>query len=344
MTPREDLESLIRRYVVLGPVTTKGFHQVKCQVCNDYKVRGGFKFDGEAVGYSCFNCGAKGRYDPHSDPTGRHSISNHMKDILMAFGVPEDEIRKSVSYNFFKPQDTAAEPQPTGQEKKSTLEFPYKEAPLPEGSVKISTDDSPWCEVAREYLKGRGLDPNAMDFYVTENEKHACRVIIPYIFRNRIVYWQGRSMDPAVEPRYKNPTVDKDNIFFNMDELYRYTDEPLFVTEGPLDSLSIGRQAVATLGSSLSEFQLRELKKAASRRKVIFVIDKNRNGYKLGTSILDEGEENFYVAVFPDNIEDANDALGKLGKLFIATHLVTTAAKGFQGKLLLEMKCSKKKK
>lgn len=332
MTPREDLESLIRRYVVLGPVTSKGFHQVKCQVCNDYKVRGGFNFIGEEVIYNCFNCGTKTRYD------GGRSISDNMKNVLISFGVPEDEIKKAVNYKFFVKDDPA--PEKTPQEKK--MELPYKEAPLPDGSVKITTDDSPWCEVAREYLNGRGIDPAAMDFYVTDNEKHMCRVIIPYIFRNRIVYWQGRSMDPAIEPRYKNPTVDRENIFFNMDEVYRYTDDPLFVTEGPLDALSVGRQAVATLGSSLSEFHIRELKKAASRRKVIFVIDKNRNGYKLGTSVLGMGEENFYVAVFPDNIEDANDALGKLGKLFVAAHLVTTAAKGFQGKLILEMKCSKK--
>lgn len=330
----DDLESVIRRYVILGELSPKGFHTLKCQVCNDYKIRAGFKFDGGAVGFSCFNCGAKGKYSPTEHA---YSISDNMMSILTSFGVPEDEVKKAIAKNFFNPSVITK----TESEKKG-LAFPTKECPLPYNTYPITSDESPWCEVARQYLLNRGIDPTISKFFVSESPHYLCRVIIPYYFRDKIVYWQGRSMDESIDPRYKNPVVDKDNIFFNMDEIYRYTDDPLFVSEGPLDALSIGKTAIATLGSVLSEFQIRELKKAASRRRIIFVTDKNANGYKLGMSVLSMEIPNFFVACFPDNIEDANDALQKLGRLFIATHLISTAANGFSGKLLLEMKCSKK--
>ena len=145
-------------------------------------------------------------------------------------------------------------------------------------------------------------------------------------------------MDEALEPRYKNPVVEKDNIFFNMDELFRHTNDPLFVTEGPLDALSIGQNATALTGSTLTEFKIRELERVARQRQVIFVIDKNQNGYKLGMQALERG---WSVAVFPDNIDDANDAKRHLGQLWTVSHLAQTAADGFGGQVLLKTKCGR---
>jgi hypothetical protein len=335
--PNENLESLIRRYIVLGPLSPTGFETVKCAVCNDYKIRGGFKFDGDTVFYSCFNCSCKAGYDPEKS---RHSITAKMKDVLLSFGIPEAEITRTIAFNFFKERKEVAVKESSVP--KST-ELPTKESPLPKGSVLVTSGSSPWCEVAEQYLKVRAFKATDFSWYVTDETSYAGRLLIPYFFKDKIIYWQGRSLDDeTIQPRYKNPMVEKSNIFFNMDEIYRYTNEPLFVTEGPIDAISIGKNAIALLGSTLTEFKRNELRKAATRRRVIFVIDKNLNGYKLGNNVLRDGEElEWHVTVFPDNIEDANDALQKLGRLFIATHLSSTACKGFKGKLLLELKCSK---
>ena len=328
---KEDLESLIRRYIVLGKPSPKGFETVKCAKCLDYKTRGGFKFEGSSCIYNCFNCGAKAKYD-----SNKGNLSSAMKEILLSFGIPEAEIDRCVSLSFFKEKTTVTSTEPA----KKHLELPTTEAPLPALSVKITTDESPWCEVAREYLKGRGISPEDCPFYTSDDAKWIGRVIIPYIFREKIVYWQARSIDDEIiTPRYKNPSIEKENIFFNMDEVYRYTSEPLFVTEGPLDALSIGKNAVAMLGSSLSEFRERELIKAASRRKVIFIIDKNLNGYKLGQKVLKHEDREWYVTCFPDNVEDSNHALNRFGKLWLVNQITTTAVKGFAGKLMLKMRC-----
>lgn len=333
---QEDLESLIRRHVILGRPSPQGFCQVKCAKCNDYKTRAGFKFEASNVIYSCFNCSTKAVFESTA-----HKVSKTMSEVLLAFGIPESEIKKCAVSNFFKPQSDKLD-QNTDSKKKTVVELPLREVQLPHVSFDISTDESAWCEVAREYLAGRGFDkPTAKQFFVTENSSYEGRLLIPYYFRGNIIYWQGRSMDDSISPRYKNPIVEKANIFYNMDEIYRYTDEPLFVFEGPLDAHSVGRNGVALAGSDLTEFKEQALIKAAGHRDVIFVIDKNLNGNKLGQKVIQKQHNRLKLTCFPDNIEDANDALLKLGSLWMATYLVSSAVTGLRAELLLELSCAK---
>lgn len=324
----ETLEDLIRRHVVLGKLNNRGFFDVKCAVCNDYKERGGFKFEASSVFYTCFNCSTKAFYNPSS---GRFRASKKFKEVLSAFGIPEAEVDSATGQEFFKTHDTPAA--------RPTISLPVDEVALPAECKLLATSEGPWSEVAREYLLARKLDPASYPYYVIDIEKYAGaylgRIFIPYTFRNKIVYWQARALDSSIQPRYKNPVVEKNNVFFNMDEIYRYTSEPLLVTEGPLDALSIGVNTIALIGSTLNEFKWSELKKAAKRRPVIFVIDKNINGHKLALKVLEQ--ENMSIVLFPDNIEDANDALQKLGKIWLRTYLTTNAASGFQGKVNLNV-------
>lgn len=334
MIASENLENLIRRHIILGKQSRKGYETVKCALCNDYQARGGFKFEGETVHYHCFNCSTSAGYDPDYS---RHSVSDKFKEVLTSFGISEDDIKRCVSFNFFKQDSQQAKP----KEQRQTG-YPTKECPLPKSSVKVSSGDSEWCEIAEQYLLNRSLSSRDYDFYVTDDPSYAGRLLIPYFFRDKVIYWQGRSLDAElVTPRYKNPVLEKDNIFFNMDELYRNTSEPLFITEGALDAISVGKSGVAISGSTLSEFQKTELRKVSRRRRVVFVIDKNLNGWKLGNEVLSDRESKFYVACFPDNIDDSNDALKKYGRLWLASHLASTAETGFGGKVLLELYCSK---
>lgn len=312
----------------MGKRSPKGYEVVKCAKCNDYKVRGGFRFEGDSIHYLCFNCGVSTGYDPSKSRT---SIGAKLKEVLLAFGIPDQEIERSVSANFFK------EIVPLAPGEKRSVTIPTTEVPLPSSSYLVCDIKSPWCEVGREYLYQRQLSALSDLTYVSDDMPG--RILVPCWFRNRIVYWQGRAMDDQIEPRYKNPIVSTENVFYNMDEVYRYTDDPLFVSEGFFNAASIGRLGVALAGSILSDFKLQELKRAATRRKVIFVIDKDQNGRKLGEAVLDANVENFYLTAFPDNIDDANDALVKLGRLWTVAHLTNTATSGFEAKLLLKMKC-----
>jgi hypothetical protein len=330
----DDLEALIRRYVVLGKRSPKGFEVVKCLKCNDYKERGGFKFEGGRVGYSCFNCHASGGFDPQKHVV---SVPLKLKEILLAFNIPESEIDSVVKAAFFK-NGGKLKVDPTAVEApvKKHVGLP-QELSIPRGTSLLTAESTdPWAQVALEYLKGRALGPQDHAFMISDLPAYQGRLIIPYYFRGKVIYWQGRSLDDSIQPRYKNPTVEKENILFNLDELYRHTDEPLFVSEGSLDAISIGQLGVALTGSVLTEFKIRELQRVSQRRKVIFLIDKNKNGYDLGMQALDLG---FYVTTFPDNIEDANHARVRHGHLWLVSYLATTHSTGFAGKLTLKLTC-----
>ena len=72
---------------------------------------------------------------------------------------------------------------------------------------------------------------------------------------------------------------------------------------------------------------------------MIFVIDKNKPGYKLGKKILKEGWE---LVMFSDNVEDANDALKIYGKMWLINYLLTNIKSGFAADLSLELFCKGK--
>jgi hypothetical protein len=147
-------------------------------------------------------------------------------------------------------------------------------------------------------------------------------------------------MDDTAKLRYLNPSIDKEKLIFNYNELLDGSGV-LYVTEGAIDALSIG-PAIAISDSHLSEWKLDELKKAVTRgRRLVFVIDKNLPGYKLGLKALKEG---WSVAVMPDGIDDANQCRRKFGRLWLLNHLNTTSVSGFAGEVLLRMKCERKVK
>jgi hypothetical protein len=328
-----ELEQLIRQYVALGKRSPKGFEVTKCKACDDYKERGGFKFEAGSIVYSCFNCAAKAVY------TEGHSVSKKFKDILKAFGIPADELERVVGKAFF----TRDQGPKLGDPPKKPAWSPPKAVEPPKLLHDVTSDESVWCEVARAYLEvERGLVPAPNQFFVSDDRYLQARVIIPFTYRGQLIYWQARAIEAGVEPKYINPTTDKSKVFYNYDELSTGGSSALFLTEGPLDAISIGSMAVSLTGSTLSEWHLEELRKAAARgRKIVFVIDKNDNGLKLGKAALAEG---WFVTVMPDNIDDANDGLKTHGRLWLLSHITSTAVSGFAGQVLLETKCEKKQK
>jgi len=331
-----ELEQLIRRYVSLGKRSPKGFEATKCKVCDDYKERGGFKFDLGTVGSSCFNCGCKIMYKEGERP------SKKFKDTLEAFGVPHEEVELAVGKAFFNRSGTADLAAALAP-KKPAAWSPPKTVEPPKTLYDVTTDQSIWCEVARAYLElERGLIAEPGQIYVSDDKGLQARVIIPFTHRGRLIYWQARTMEKDVEPRYINPSTDKEKVFYNYDELWSQSAEPLFLTEGPIDARSIGDRAASLTGSAISAWHLEELRKVAARgRKIVFVIDKNDNGHALGDAALAEG---WFVTVMPDNIDDANDGLKTHGRLWLLSYIASTAVSGFAGRVLLEAKCVKKQK
>ena len=332
--PAQEFENLIRRYVSLGRRSAKGYEPTVCAVCNDYKERGGFKFEGTGfTHYACFNCGTSIIYDPNE----HDRVPRRFKELLTSFGIPLDEVEHIAARAFFAKRGEKAPDQPN----KPIWSPPKEIVPPPGNLIDINTDVSPWCEVAREYLRiERGLEPDDWPFFVSDDKRLECRIIIPFMHKDRLIYWQARAMDKSLQPRYMNPFVEKDKIIFNYDEIYERTQEPLFVTEGLFDAYFV--KGVALLGSKLNSAKLEILNRV--RRRKIVVVDRDENGHHLANLALENGWEVSFTAV---GAGDINKSVQTRGLLMTTWDLMQNATKpsnlktatgvSVQSKLELEM-------
>lgn len=327
MTPIEDL---IRTYVSLGRRTAKGFEPCICAACNDYKPRGAFKFSHDTIGYNCFNCSL-------AFTVSNGNTSSDGFKCLLAFGIPADELSERLKKERFEHTKLGSPTHITSETKSSELSAaPTIELPPGAKRLALTDNESPWAEVALEYLKSRKLLPYVNRFFITDEPSLEGRLLIPSYSRHRLVYWQGRALDTRMEPRFKNPLISKDSVIFNDQALYNDS-SILYVTEGAFDALSIGEgSACALLGSKLTAWKLNELRRAAKFKKIVFVIDKNLPGYKLGQQALAEG---WSVVTMPDGIDDANHCLTELGDLYLLTWLSKEQRSGFEGEVILKLSC-----
>ena len=325
----QSLESLIRDKIFLGPISNTGYYQLKCPCCNDYKVRAGFKFDGNSVHYSCFNCGLKPVYFENSG-----EISKKMREVLIAFNISNDEIDRIVNVAFFNKAENGGTITLESLTKSRGTGTP--ETKLPSKSKRLGTTSShlDLQHDIEEYLKSRFIDPHSYPFYYSENPFYDRRVIIPFYRNKKIIYWQARSIDSDVEPRYLNCEMPKTAVLFNFDQLQSWSDLPLFVCEGVFDALPLN--GIATLGSALNDEKIELLSK--TKRRLIFVIDRDANGKMVGEVAI---KHNWDITFAPEN-HDVNKSIKTYGKLWTIYELMKKIPSDkINAQLQLNLNCSK---
>ena len=313
------VEELILQTLSLGSSNSKGWRSIKCASCDDYKVRAAFNFSDGVVTYKCFNCSLVTKFD-----NSKHRVpSEKFRNLLRSFNIDEQSLSQAIGKTFLNNTPIVSETFPKGWIPPKTLEHKFQ---------LLSDANCEWSDILKDYIVSRGLSIIDYPFMISYEKNHEGRLIIPYYYQNRMVYYQARSVDDSIiKPRYLNPASASKDIIFNHSELYRGS-VPLYVTEGAIDALSIG-SAIA-IESTLNEWKILELKKC--KRELVFVIDKNPVGYKLGKEVLKNG---WSVVIMPGNIKDANHALISYGKIWLLNHLLTTKVSGIAGELLLRMKC-----
>lgn len=144
----------------------------------------------------------------------------------------------------------------------------------------------------RAYLKKRKFDPD----YLMEKYKirsgglagdWAWRIIIPIFYKGQLVSWQGRTTTND-DIRYKTLAIEKSimdakSVLFNVDDCKH---DYVFVVEGPFHVFRMGDDACATLGTSVTESQVRNL---ANYKNIFILFDSEvpaqERAKKLGTRI-----------------------------------------------------------
>ena len=128
-------------------------------------------------------------------------------------------------------------------------------------------------ETAAAY--GLGYDPNADP---TGSHRYCARIVIP---TNRFHYI-ARSIDPHTQSTYRtlnNKGAAPD--LFNRQALYAPGDEPVFVTEGAFDALSIieaGGNAIALNSAANGRLLLNALRERPTNHPLLLCLDSDRSG------------------------------------------------------------------
>lgn len=321
------LEELIREKISLGRTDSRGFYSFKCQCCNDYKVRAGFKFDNNTVGYNCWNCGTTGKYEEFSG-----AISKNMRRILNAYDIDDSEISTVVNSAFFFKKDNESENISLADLIKVNTETPTIQLPDKTFRLGGTLEFLEYQEKIVSYLSDRKIDINKYPFYFSLSERYINRVIIPFYRNGKLIYWQARAIDDN-KRRYENAVVSREAVIFNVDALYNHTNTPLFVTEGVFDAMMF--DGVAILGSKLCPAKLELLKK--STRKLIFVIDKDKNGKHLASEVIKNG---WKIAFSPDGTADLNSGVQQYGLIYVANQLVKSICKNSDAeRLSINLNC-----
>jgi hypothetical protein len=330
------LRDLIESNIHLGQESSGGFRVLRCACCKDHSERAGFKFDGDTVGYNCFNCKARAMHEEHTT-----DMSVAMKRVLEAFGITREQINEVVGSAFFA---KASEPKEiTAAAMVPPVRLFTPEVALPPKSYPIGVHHNEELQLPlAEYILNRGLDPVALNAHFSLDPKYLNRVILPCMRDGKIIYWQARTLGNS-KPRYLSPGINKDAVLWGYDNLRRSYELPLFVTEGIFDAASI--DGVALLGSKINESKLQILNRSRRRRAV--VIDRDDNGGRLGQLALLHGWE---ITFPPNGATDVNDSHQKYGKLFtiytlmknmtVPTGIKTPTGVTFKSQLELNMQLS----
>lgn len=329
-------ETIIRSYVNLPRASSKGWCNVKCLLCHDYRARGAFRFEQESVGYNCFNCGHSALFNP----TEHTRISERMQKVFDAFGIPASEFKEKMFDTFVL--------QAAG--KKADAEIPrikinFNDLELPKFFRPLDTEGEGdiYDEIACEYLLARGIDPKAYPFLMADKKLSPIlkyldwkgRVIIPYYRHGKVVFYQGRDLLETDRTKYLSPKDSRDAVFYGFDEIYAHSHRPLYIQEGFFDAFML-KDSVATFSNKLTEQQI-EILNRCHRPKVV-IPDREGKGYVIANQAIEQG----WSVSFPDigsSCKDMNDAILKYGRLYVLKSIVDNTSSGFAAQMMVNMYC-----
>ena len=267
-------------------------YNFRCPICGDSqknksKTRGylyGVKAD---VNFRCHNCGSS------------MTFSNFLKTL-------DPVIHKQYVFERFKDGHTG---------RGTVVEEPKFDFKPPQFAPKVDLPRASENDAARLYLEKRLIDPKIFNYTptfkkwvntlvpnkfsdITYDEP---RIIIPLIYENQLIGFQGRALGPN-SVKYITIMLDDDSPkIYGLDKINN--EFPVFVTEGPFDSTFVSN-SIAMCGAD------GDVRKWGIDDPV-WVYDNEPRSHEIVkriSSTIDRGEK---VVIWPNNIneKDINDMI-----------------------------------
>jgi len=288
-------------------------YNFRCPICGDSKknkskTRGYLYAIKANVNFKCHNCGSS------------MSLSNFLKTL-------DPTVHKQYAFEKFKDGHTG---------RNFVVEEPDFKFEAPKFAPKVDLPRASDIPTAKLYLEKRGLDPNK--FYYTDKfkawvntlvekfdniEYDEPRIIIPLIYENQLIGFQGRALGPNSVKYITIMLQENAPKVYGIDKINEK--EPIYIVEGPFDSHFVDN-AVAMAGSDLDI-------RPFNWSDYIWVFDnepRNREVVNRISKTIDRGDK---VVIWPNNIseKDINDM--KLSGHDVQTVIKSNTYTGLEAKL-----------
>jgi hypothetical protein len=226
-----------------------GWIGLNCPFCPDPSTHLGYNLSEEfGTSFNCWRCGS-------------HSA---VKTISALLDVNERRAREIIRSYEGKSETTEPE-----------IEVHKKELRFPSNVDNLKP-------IHKWYLKKRGFSPKVIENYwgvmgtgptsILDDKDYRYRIVIPIYWNGKVVSWQTRDVTGKGEPKYINCPKDRE-IIHNKSIVYglqEYWGDTGIVTEGVTDVWRLGPMAVATLGISFKDEQVRVIARHFKNICVIF--------------------------------------------------------------------------
>jgi len=229
-------------YWVEGPNTQPGWVNIRCPFCSDSSNHGGFNIS--KAYYNCWKCGPK------------------RLEII---------IKNLLGVNYYKASEIVKEYSGRNRVLNILNKKEKKEV------LKVDLPGEKLKNPHRKYLKNKNYDS---DFLMKKYNllgtnfvgEWKYRIIIPIYFNNRLVSFQGRDYTNKAKLRYKTlkddlSIISPKQIFYNLDNC---RGGRIAVMEGAPDVWRFGDNFIATLGTGMTDYQIKILSKYNT---VFFIFD-----------------------------------------------------------------------
>ena len=159
------------------------------------------------------------------------------------------------------------------------------------------TSKDPIYRNAIYYLKQRRIGPQDILRYsigYCDSGPYSNRIIIPsYDECGKLNYFIARDIFPNSKFKYKNPSMSKDVVMF---ELFINYDEPIVLCEGSFDAIAIRKNAIPLLGKFPSKSLVMKLvKKKVKKIYVALDEDAHKDAVKLAKFLMDSGIQTYLL-------------------------------------------------
>ena len=261
------LVTLIDSVLGKGKSTSRGNYAYHCPFCKHHKPKMEVNFTENKKGHNpwhCWVCNTRGK-----------TIPGLLKKMEAYDKI--DEAKKLIPQGSFVEEIVV----------KNDLFLPKEYIPF------IDKPTSLMARHALAYLKNRGVTIEDMIKYhmgYCESGEYKNMVIIPsYDSNGNLNYFTSRSFEKDPYRKYKNPSVSRDVVPF---EMFINWNSPLVLCEGPFDAIAIKRNAIPLLGKNI---QTNLMKKIVSSKveKIYIALDSDaiKSSLRFCETFMNEGKE-----------------------------------------------------